>query len=227
MHSRWICLAALASFASTPALAQGRNPMPGVVERGTVHPNPEIYSRYVTMRSGKFAAEAYEREKRMESSDYREAIRFAACVDKFDRAAANRILAAPIGGLEDNRRLRRLAEVNGPCVAELVRMHPLVLRAALAEVRLRASPDRSPTPLSVGMPPVVDGYPVGIISRCQAALEPDKVRSVFATEPGSTGERDAATALFAATPQCGAPAMGRLTPTAARIALVDATYRRR
>ena len=45
--------------------------------------------------------------------------------------------------------------------------------------------------------------------------------------PGSAAERLAAEALFERARECGTASLGRLTPTAARLAVVDAEYARR
>ncbi len=214
---------------ATSGTAQ-RNPRSDVEGRGTIRPAPENFPEHLRMRNGAFAAWGSDRDKRMASNSYRMVLRFAECVARFDREAATRVLHAPIGARADGRSLRRMAEVNHGCAIEQRMVHPLLLRAALAETML----ERSSLPgagrlvgrAAVGVPETVDGFPLASISRCQVDRAPQLVAALLATEPGEAGERDAVAALFGRTAACGASRPGRLGPTAARLGLIDALYRR-
>lgn len=198
-------------------------------KRGTVRPSPENYADYMAKRTGVFAAWYTEQQEKVLSYRYDKSLKFAECVSRFNSEAADKILEAPIGGQQDHAALARLAEANRGCVIELNWVHPLLLRAALAETRLRNSASDATgavEPHSVGVPEIVDGYPVAAISRCQVQYAPELVSALLATRPGEETERAAAKELFANTPQCGASKLGRLTATAARLAVIDAVYRR-
>ena len=213
---------------SMPAWAvQSRNP--SVEARGVVRPAPDSFDYYRRMRDGAFAAWASDEDERYVSHSYRMALQFAECVAHFNRDTAGKVLVASIAGREDGVNLRRMAEVNPGCATEHRKVHPLLLRAALAETLVEGksvlpSAEGPAGKSSVGVPKMVDGYPLGAISRCQVQVAPKMVADLFATVPGERAERDAAEALFGKTPACGTTKLGRLTPTAARLALIDAAY---
>ncbi|QNN64526.1 hypothetical protein H9L12_09425 [Sphingomonas rhizophila] len=216
----------LLAFA-TGAAAQSRGPKSYLERQGTIYPSLESYVGF-SDRTLEREAASLANKNALISYDYRNALRFASCVDHFDRAAADRLLAVSIGSTEDQRVLSRLAERNGPCVAKVQRMHSLLIRAALAEVKLRASGQTATARLAgVGVPASVNGYPLKAITQCQAVTRPDMVNSLLASEPGSVAEREAVARIFAQSPQCGPITMGRVTPTVARLALVDAAYQQR
>lgn len=229
-----ISLAVAVAVLATSGTAQ-RNPRSDVEGRGTVRPSPENFPEHLRMRNGAFAAWGSDRDKRMTSYSYRMALRFAECVARFDREAARRILIAPIGAREDGRLLRRMAQVNHGCAVEQRMVHPLLLRAALAETMLDRGSAAAPSTRGalvpaigvpvIGVPETVDGYPLAAISRCQVASAPGLVAALLATEPGERDEHDAVANLFDRTAVCGAAKPGRLTPTAARMGLIDAAYR--
>jgi hypothetical protein len=222
---RTLIIAAIFAVAlPSPSIAQGPNPRTNVELRGVVRPNPGSFGD-VRRRTGDFANWKLESDAALMSYNYRNALRFAECVAGLDPAAADRILKVPIGGRDDDRQLRWLAQGHGACVLHLERVHPLLLRAALAETALRSKRrGLHGTGAPVGVPDEVDGYPLGLVSRCQVALAPMLVTGVLAAQPGSRQERAAAELLFART-SCGASRLGRLSPTAARLALVEASYR--
>lgn len=217
------------AFVPQVLAASGPNPRTDVESRGTVRPSPDADPAYLRRTTGAFAAWSGDRNKRMMSYDYRMALRFAECVGRFNRDAADTILLAPIGGRDDMRGLARLIEVNSGCVVQRSLVHPLLLRAALAETMLKRGPitlgTGRPAIGRVGVPDVVDGYPLASISQCQLASAPRRVAALLATQPGEAGEQSAANALFSATASCGAARLGRLTPTVARLALIDAASR--
>ena len=216
-----IAIAAIALPAPAPAVQKSK-----AEARGTVRPAPENYEGYMARRTGAFAA-WYTDEDRLVSWSYRSALRFAECVAHFNKEAAGRALVSPIGGLDDRRSLVRLAEVNNGCAIDRRLVHPLLIRAALAETQLKEQSGGAVTPgASVGLPEVIDGYPVALISRCQVQFAPELVANLLSTTPGERAEREAADTLVARTASCGASKLGRLTATAARMAVVDAAYRK-
>lgn len=211
---------------ANPATAQ-RTMAPEM--RGTVRPSPEIYSpEYMRKSNGAFAAWANDEDERYVSNSYRLALRFAECVARFNQDTAGTVLSEQISARGDGIKLRRMAEVNPGCAIEHRKVHPLLLRAALAETLVEGQSSGLATTsdrIRVGVPDVVDGYPLSSISRCQIKVAPQLVTALLATEPGGKSEADAAATLFAQTPSCGITSLGRLTPTAARLAVVDAAYR--
>lgn len=218
---------ALAALSMPAGAVQSRNP--NVETRGVVRPAPDGFDYYRRMRDGSFAAWRSEEDERYISHSYRMALQFAECVARFNRDTAGQVLLASIAGREDGVKLRRMAQVNPGCATEHRKVHPLLLRAALAETLVEGKSGPPPAAAaaaksSVGVPKVVDGYPLGAISRCQVQVAPKMVAELFLTVPGEAAERAAAEALFGQTPACGTTKLGRLTPTAARIALIDAAY---
>ena len=200
-------------------------------KNGNVHPSPENYGGYLARRTGAFAAWYEEEKERQLSYKYDLTLKFAECVSHFNPNAADKVLVSPIGARNDHAALVRLAESNRGCAVEERVVHPLLLRAALAEMELRGM-QNSTLPAGaararVGVPDVVDGYPLASISRCQVQYAPELVTALLNTRPGEAAERAAADTLFAKTPQCGASKRGRLTATAARLAVIDAALLRR
>lgn len=230
MHFLHLGLALACLGLATTAAAQP-NPRSNVSLRGTVHPAPEYDPSYMRIRTGAFAAWKADEEKRMTTYSYRTVLRFAECVARFDRTAAPRVLHSLMSSSQSSSALTRMSETNRACAVQHSKVHPMLLRAALAETRLKDGSDGGTEPAGsqnpVGVPPMVDGYPLRLIANCQVRRAPQLVRDLLATEPGEKAEHDAAQALFARTYECGTTGLGRLTPTAARLALVDAEYTRR
>ena len=198
-------------------------------QRATAHPDPERELANRRSRDVAYRAWRGEHAARLNSYAYRPILRFAECVSRLDKAAAERVLGAPLQSLESANALVRAATVNRGCVVEHSMVHPLLLRAALAETSLKAG-GGSALPGSgrpVGVPAIVDGYPLRLIADCQVRRAPNLVRELLATQPGDSSERRAAQALFSSTAECGATQLGRLAPTAARLALVESEYARR
>lgn len=164
------------------------------------------------------------------TNSYEAALKFAECVNRHDHES-DALLLTPTGSPGDRESLVRLARQNRACVAQQGLVAPVLLRAALAEMVIkRQASVRSDAPvaqpLSLGIPETVDGYPIAAISRCQVHSAPRLVAEVLRARPGSTEERDAVRTLYANVPECGSSTPGRLTPTAARLGLVDAAFRR-
>lgn len=219
-----ICLALPAA-----AAAQG-NPRTNVEFRGTVRPAPDGFAGYARTRNGAFRAWKEDEDKRATSYAYRPLLRFAECVERFDRAAAVRVLSSPLASPKGGSALERVASVNRGCAIEYRKVHPLLLRAALAETLLKSGDPGAALKGShsrVGVPAIVDGYPLRLIADCQVRRAPQLVRDLLATQPGDPAERLAAQTLFGSTAECGTTQLGRLEPTAARLALVEAEYSRR
>lgn len=166
------------------------------------------------------------------ANEYGVALDFAACVARFDPAASDRLLATPLGEIDDRAALVRLAQQNRGCVVESGYVAPILLRVALAEMALRSRGQRMRVPGStqtrVGLPDQIDGFPLSEVARCQLAYAPAEVARLFASRPGEAAERAAAETLYGAVPQCGLTnGLGGIEPTVARLALVDAAYRPR
>ena len=171
-----------------------------------------------------------EQNARLTSYSYRPLLRFAECISRFDKRAADRVLGTPLSSARSTSTLNFAAAANRGCIVERGMVHPLLLRAALAETLLkdnRGIPAFTAVKAPVGMPAVVDGYPLRRIAECQVGLAPELVRRLLATQPSGPDERLAAETIFQKTAACGAPTLGRLSPTAARLALVEAEYGRR
>ena len=153
---------------------------------------------------------------------YNSALRFASCVSRFNREASAAVLGHGLDDLSHRAKLGQLAADNRACVSEAGAIHPLLLRAAFAEVGLRSSRDLPDNPV-LGVPAVVDGYPLARVSHCQAALAPDQVKLLFATRPGTSEEHHLADQLYRTLPQCGTgDGLGRVEATVARLSLLDA-----
>lgn len=164
------------------------------------------------------------------ANSYSSALEFAECASRYG-ADKDELLLRAAGSVDDRDSLVRLAERNRACVVEAGVVAPILLRAALAETMIERqgtvrSDEPVSEPLTLGIPEVVDGYPIAAISRCQVHAAPELVHSVLQSKPGSAGERAAVMRLYSSVPQCGLSAPGRLTATAARLGLVDAAFRR-
>lgn len=217
-----ILLAGLTAI-SGPAIA---GPVPGFpLSQGGVRP-ANVYES--ERRSGGLQTEYLFRRDWFEvRQSYEAALQFAQCVDRLNPDAASTLLRTP-NGAQSREDMVRLARMNRGCVIQNSALAPVLLRAALAETLVRRSGARRLEDASqlapVGMPDSVDGYPLAAISRCQVSAAPELVANVLSTDPGSNSEKAAVETLFARSPDCGAPHPGRLTPTAARLALVDAAF---
>ena len=215
---------------AVPATAAAQsNPRTNIELRGSTQPVPDNFSGY--RRSRDIAFRSWKNDEgRLTSYAYRPLLRFAECVSRFDKAAAARVLSAPLKSEKSGSALNSAGTANRGCVVEHGLVHPLLLRAALAETRLKQGGDSAPAQGEqrlVGVPAIVDGYPLQLIADCQVRRAPQLVRDLLATEPGDPGERHAAETLFGRTAECGVTHLGRLAPTAARLALVEAEYARR
>lgn len=159
------------------------------------------------------------------ANSYRAALAFTECAGKRDAEAMREWIERPIGHSSETASMARLARKYRSCVGEAGAVAPLLIRAAVAETSLKLGRARTgvANPSPVGVPEVVAGYPLGRVARCQAGEAPEGVKRLLSTRPGSGAERKAAQALFASVPQCGTAAgLGRVQPTAARIALIEA-----
>jgi hypothetical protein len=215
---------------SLPATANAQsNPRLNIEMRGgSTQPVPDGFSGYRRSRDIAFRTWKADEEKRLNSYAYRPVLRFAECVSRFDKSAAARVLSTPLKSHKSGNALTRAGTVNRACIVEHGLVHPLLLRAAMAETRLKHGDSvQLGEQRVVGVPAIVDGYPLGLIADCQVPQAPQLVRALLATEPGDPAERQAAETLFGRTAECGTTRLGRLAPTAARLALVEAEYARR
>lgn len=158
------------------------------------------------------------------AESYNAALRFAQCAVRFNPASVS-IVKRPFGEAGDRQAMVRLAEKNRGCVRERAAVSPLLIRAALAETAIRGGRVDLQPDIQVGVPAVVDGYPLAQVSRCFVQKVPESVSQVLRTRPGDDSERVAANRLFRQAPECVPETRLSITPTAARVALIDAMYR--
>jgi hypothetical protein len=213
------------------ALAFACLALPGMAAAQVIHSVRVDLTREPGSKSNKTHQPGWNagQDERLVSQAYRPLLRFAECASQFDRAVATRVLSSPLKSLQSEDALKSIARASRGCIVEHASVHPVLLRAAFAETRLKGS-DRlvlPPGQAAVGLPAVVDGYPLRRIAECQVRRAPGLVRDLLATQPGDRAEHQAASTLFAATPGCGTARLGRLTATAARLALIEAEYVRR
>lgn len=159
------------------------------------------------------------------SGDYALALRFAECVRTFDATVPVRAMSRGLGDRQERSELSQLARQYRGCAPQSAAVSPLLLRAAFAELLLRQTPALAMN-ADVGVPRRIGSFPVEAIAECQVRAEPGRVAALLRTRPGEAMEEDAARELFRATPQCSAQARGTITPTAARLAIVDAALRK-
>lgn len=167
----------------------------------------------------------FRQEWRAVAQSYASALRFARCARRYSPDAADDIMNQPIGHEREIGAWRQMVRQHRACVGQDGTVSPLLLRAAIAETLLREQQDGALSNLaSLGVPEVVDGYPLRAIAKCQHLAAPSMTSAVLATEPGSESERASSAALYGATSFCGASRLGRVNPTVARIALIDAAW---
>ena len=159
-------------------------------------------------------------------NSYAAALQFARCAVRFDAAAADRLLSSPVGQPGDRQALIRLVDKYRACTGEISAVAPVLLRAALAETTLMSSPanPKMGSRKWIGVPDVVQGFPLVAVARCQLIHAPAKVSKLFSTSPGAASERAAAADLYSGTPACGTSSLGGIQPTVARLALIEAAY---
>ena len=164
-------------------------------------------------------------DRSMTSYDYSTFLAFARCVARFDPQAASEVMRTPIGTQAGRDRLVRLAGVNRACLIQPSKVHPLLLRAAFAEAAMDDGKVRMVLATPIGVPAVAKGYRLASVSQCQINRAPGLVDALFAAQPGTDAERMAAERLYAETGGCGTATLGGLSPTAARLSLIDVRYR--
>ena len=217
--------AGAALVAVLPGIASA-GPVPGFkMGSGGIHPPVGLDSQY---RSGGLENEwLHVRDWQFRSwqgtaHSYNAALTFARCAARFNPASLA-LIERPIGANGDREALARFVYENRACVGEQAAVAPMLIRAALAETAMTAG--RAPRALNVGLPQTVDTYPLAEVSRCLVEKAPASVAAMMSTRPGDEAERAAAQSLFSQHPECAPRRTLRLTPTAARLALVDAVYR--
>lgn len=162
-------------------------------------------------------------DRRMASYSYGDMLVFARCVMRFDPAAAHRAMEVPIGD-DSEANFSRMADSNRSCLQRSARIHPLLIRAALAEAAMGLPAEARELRNPIGVPAVAKGRPLRATSRCQVETAPALVEAVFGSRPGSDEERGAVAALFAAAPDCGEWDLEKTSPTVARLSLIEARY---
>lgn len=195
---------------------------------GVIHPENDFASR----RSGGLMMEyLFRKDWQAPPQSYGAALSFANCLHNFDPAAAEANLRRPVADPKVRPELQYLVRRHKACATEQVMVAPLLLRVAFAEIALRSMPSipaargAAQSRPSTGVPERIGTFPVAAIARCQVETAPLAVSQLLRTKPGGLAEEAATEALFAATPQCVAQGRGSITPTAARMALVDAAFR--
>ncbi|QIK79748.1 hypothetical protein G7077_13380 [Sphingomonas piscis] len=217
MHRASRVIVAAAAFGSADAAtAQGAGSHAGPVDGRPSH--AEIWT----------TPEASHIDNRTETgwsalaNRYESALQFVRCAGRIDPAGVVGLIDRPIGHGDEARTMQRFAGRYRVCVGEAGAVAPLLIRAAIAEsLLIHQHGLLKQAAARIGVPSVVEGYPIGRIASCQVQTAPVAVSSLFSTRPGSAEERKAADAVLAATPRCGGVA-GRMHPTAARLALLDA-----
>lgn len=220
---------AVATSVAIFASAADAAPVPGFHHPpNIVHPDNDFASR----RSGGLMNEwMFRRDWLPAAQSYGAALSFANCVQKFSPTAAEANLKRSAADPEVRPELMNLVRRHRSCAREQAMVAPLLLRVAFAEIALRSTPGtvsagQADVRPAMGVPERIEAFPVGAIAGCQVSAAPALVLNLLRTEPGGVAEESAAQALFAATPQCGSQGRGSITPTAARIAVVDAAFRR-
>lgn len=167
------------------------------------------------------------------ANSYGAALAFTECVSKLDPSSLAKIVERPIGQDGEWGAMKRLARKYRTCVRDVGPVAPILIRVAIAETAMKRAAEslarRDTDPRSpLGVPDVVAGYPLGRVARCHVGNAPNTVRALLQTRPGSAAERNLATLLFRGAPQCGTKhGLGRLHPTAARLALIEAANQAR
>lgn len=162
-----------------------------------------------------------------QAADYDHALRFASCVRTFDAAAPGRTIASPITSPGTRSDLVELATRYRGCAPKRTAVAPLLIRAAFAELVLKHANASGGSGSAIGVPNRIGNFPLAAIADCQVAARPQAVAGLLRTRPGEAAEEQAVTRLFAETPQCSSMSAGTITPTAARLAIVEAALRRR
>lgn len=206
--------------------AADASPVPGFRHPANiVHPSNDFASH----RSGGLMNEwMFRRDWRPAAQSYAAALSFANCVQKFSPAAAEANLNRSAEDPGVRRELISIVRRHRACANEHAMVAPLLLRVAFAEIALRSSrgahtaSQRRPT---VGVPERIENFPIADIAECQVSAAPSLIVNLLRTDPGGSAEESAAHALFSATPQCSSQGRGSITPTAARLAIVEAAFR--
>lgn len=159
------------------------------------------------------------------ANSYAAALRFVECAARA-KPASLALIQRPIGVPGDREALVRLVRQNPGCVSSPSAISPVLFRAALAETALNDGASLPPPGTSVGLPDTVEGYPLAAVSRCLVGRDPEGVARVLRTRPGDEAEGVATSELFSRARDCVPPTNVVISPTAARLALVDAVYRR-
>jgi hypothetical protein len=219
-----MCLAGLlAGCAAILSSGAQAGPVPGFKHGpGIVHPENDFASR----RSGGLANEwMFRRDWQPIAQSYGAALKFANCVAKYSPAAGEGNLAMAARDPKVRADLVYLVRCHRACAAEQAVLAPVLLRAAFAEVALR-SMEAPRVPGDIGLPGRIGTFPLAAVADCQFQAAPELAAELLRTSPGDAAEEDAATRLFAATRRCSVNARASITPTAARLAVVDAAFRR-
>lgn len=218
-----VAVAILAAAASSTALAHPAADIKEAEFRGTVSTSGQEQPNFANSVLDRAVWRAYA-DQSLTSYEYSTFLAFARCVARFDPGAARDVMENPIGAEAGRSRLVRLAEVNRACLIQPSKVHPLLLRAALAEAAMDDGKVRVILATPIGVPAVAKGYHLATVSECQIRRSPDLVDAVFAAPPGTDDERAATERLYSRTSGCGASTLGGLSPTAARLSLIDIRY---
>ena len=223
IHGTLVAGAALFVVLATPAVA-GPVP-PSFLFQGVYPPRASFNASSVSgglVNQWRQQRDYQYQEWQGTAQSYAAALSFARCAARFNPDSIA-LVDRPIGMDGDCESLARFVRVNRACVGEQSAVSSLLIRAALAETAMNAG--APPRALNVGVPETVDGYPLASVSRCLVQHAPASVAAVLNTRPGDDAERAAAQKLFLEVPDCVPRRTIWLSPTAARLALIDAVYR--
>ncbi|GAA4019554.1 hypothetical protein GCM10022280_19300 [Sphingomonas swuensis] len=170
-------------------------------------------------------ARDWEEMRLAQAGSYGDALRFAECVRRFDPGIAAEVMARPLADPAQRTDLVRIAQQYRGCGMR-VAVPAMLVRAAFAEVGLRGATGMG-APGSVGVPAQIRDFPVAALAGCQLQEAPALAMALLATRPGGSEEEAAAQRLVEQTPRCGALARGSITPTAARLAVIQAAAMQR
>lgn len=158
--------------------------------------------------------------------------RLAACVADSSPEKVTDILTRDFRTTEYRNGLKNLVRANEGCAQRVglkgrLSGSNLSMAAALAEVMI----ERDATPLNIRLAKAASGKeaptfaPSDKVAMCVARSTPDDVAALFASEPGSDGEEQAAAKLLPVADMCGQGVKVEASVTGLRSILATASFR--
>ncbi|WP_432770641.1 MAG: hypothetical protein HEQ22_07880 [Sphingopyxis sp.] len=158
--------------------------------------------------------------------------RYAACIADGSPDKVADVLTRDFRTTEYRNGLRNLSRANEGCarrtgLRDTLRMNNLPFAAALAEVMI----ERDTAPLNARLAKAASGKeaptfaPSDKVAMCVARSTPDDVAALFASEPGSDGEEQAAAKLLPVADMCGQGVKVEASVTGLRSILATASFR--